>query len=179
MLSPSYSISAKDLWNAMATQSAPQIVDVRRREAYAQSPQLLPGALWRDAGKSHAWSAEFDRTRPIVVACKAGHEMSQMAVAQLRADGFDARVLEGGYEAWAKAGLPFVAKAELDRLAPKRPEPLGDAAAAEARPRRLPLADPPLPRPAGAHSVRRSRSRSSNVARESGARAVRHQGRRD
>ncbi len=47
--------------------------------------------------------------------------MSQTAVAQLRADGFDARVLEGGYEAWAKAGLPFVAKAELDRLTPKRP----------------------------------------------------------
>ena len=59
--------------------------------------------------------------RPIVVACKAGHEMSQTAVAQLRADGFDARVLEGGYEAWAQAGLPFVAKAELDRFAPKRP----------------------------------------------------------
>src|ERR1035437_7797707 len=43
------------------------------------------------------------------------------AVAQLRADGFDARVLEGGYEAWAKAGLPFVAKTALDRIAPKRP----------------------------------------------------------
>ena len=121
MLSPSYSISAKDLWNAMATQSAPQIVDVRRHEAYAQSPQLLPGALWRDAGKSQAWSSEFDRTRAIVVACKAGHEMSQTAVAQLRADGLDARVLEGGYEAWARAALPFVAKAELDRLTPKRP----------------------------------------------------------
>ena len=121
MLSPSYSISPKDLWNAIATPSAPQLVDVRRRDAYEQSPQLLPGALWRDAGKTQAWSAEFDRARPIVAACKAGHEMSQTAVAQLRADGFDARVLEGGYEAWAKAGLPFVAKPELDRLTPKRP----------------------------------------------------------
>ena len=121
MLSPSYSISAKDLWNAIATQSAPQIVDVRRREAYAQSPQLLPGGLWRDAGNSQEWSSEFDRTRPIVVACKAGHEMSHTAVAHLRADGLDARVLVGGYEALAKAGLPFAAKAELDRLTPKRP----------------------------------------------------------
>ena len=33
----------------------------------------------------------------------------------------DLCVLEGGYEAWAKAGLPFAAKAELDRLTPKRP----------------------------------------------------------
>jgi rhodanese-related sulfurtransferase len=121
MLSPSYSISPKDLWNSIATPSAPQLVDVRRRDAYEQSPQLLPGALWRDAGKTQAWSADLDRARPIVAACKAGHEMSQTAVAQLRADGFDARVLEGGYEAWAKAGLPFVAKTALDRIAPKRP----------------------------------------------------------
>ena len=77
MLSPSYSISPKDLWNAIATPSAPQLVDVRRRDAYEQSPQLLPGTLWRDAGKTQAWSADLDRARPIVAACKAGHEMSQ------------------------------------------------------------------------------------------------------
>jgi rhodanese-related sulfurtransferase len=121
MLSAGYSIAPKDLWKSIATRAAPQLVDVRRREAYEKSPLLLPGALWRDAGKTHEWSGDFDRTRPIVLACKAGHEMSQMAVAQLRADGFDARVLEGGHEAWVAAGLPFVAKAELDRLAPKRP----------------------------------------------------------
>ena len=72
------------------------------------------GATPQDA----QWAAEFDRTRPVVAACKAGHEMSQMTVAQLRAEGFDARVLDGGYEGWAKAGLPFVAKPELDRIAP-------------------------------------------------------------
>jgi len=121
MLSPSYSISPKDLWLLIGTADAPQLIDVRRQEFYAKSPQLLPGALWRDAGQASQWSAELNPTRPIVAACKAGHEMSQTTVAQLRADGFDARVLEGGYEAWAKAGLPFVTKPELDRLAPKRP----------------------------------------------------------
>ena len=34
MLSPGFSISPKDLWNAIATQDAPQIIDVRRRKAY-------------------------------------------------------------------------------------------------------------------------------------------------
>jgi rhodanese-related sulfurtransferase len=121
MLSPGYSISPKDLWHLIGAADAPQLVDVRRREAYDQSPHLLPGALWRDTGKAQTWSAEFNHARPIVAVCKAGHEMSQTTVAQLRADGFDARVLKGGYEAWAKAGLPLVAKAELDRLAPKRP----------------------------------------------------------
>ena len=91
-----------------------------RRDVFEPSPQLLPGALWRDAERREL-VCRFGRARPIVVACKAGHEMSQTAVAQLRAGGFDARVLEGGYEAWAVAGLPFVAKAELDRLTPKRP----------------------------------------------------------
>jgi rhodanese-related sulfurtransferase len=121
MLSPSYSISPKDFWNAMATRNAPQLVDVRRREAYEQSPHLLPGAVWRDPAKAAHWVTEFDRSRPLVAACKAGHEMSQMVVAQLRVDGIDARVLEGGYEGWTKAGLPLVAKAELDRLVPNRP----------------------------------------------------------
>src|SRR5581483_9300377 len=38
----------------------------------------------------------------------------------LRAGGHDARVLAGGYEGWAAARLPFVAKAELARIAPNR-----------------------------------------------------------
>jgi rhodanese-related sulfurtransferase len=105
----------------MATAQAPHVVDVRRRDVYEASPQFVPGALWRDAGAARVWLAEFDRARPIVAVCKGGDEMSQMAVAQLRADGVDARVLEGGYEAWGNAGLPFVAKAELDRLTPRRP----------------------------------------------------------
>jgi rhodanese-related sulfurtransferase len=121
MLSPSYSISPNDFWNAIATRDAPQLVDVRRRDAYEQSPHLLPGAVWRDPARAGEWAADLDPARPVVASCKAGHEMSQMVVAQLRDEGIDARVLEGGYEGWSKAGLPLVAKAELDRLVPKRP----------------------------------------------------------
>jgi len=121
MLPPGFSISPKDLWNAIATHDAPQIIDVRRREAYGEAPHLLPGAVWRDAARAAEWATQLDVTRPIVVACKAGHEMSQSAAAQLRASNIDARVLEGGYEGWSKAGLAFVAKQELDRIAPRRP----------------------------------------------------------
>lgn len=121
MVSAGYSISPQALWNSVATPGAPLIFDARRREAYDDSPHLLPGANWRDAHAVRQWAADLDRARPIVVACKAGHEMSQTTVAQLRADGFDAHVLEGGYEAWTQARLPFVAKAALDRIAPIRP----------------------------------------------------------
>ena len=116
-----YFISPQDLWNSIATHAAPQVIDVRRADVFSQSPQMLPGAQLRDASKAWQWSDELDVTQPIVVACKAGHDLSQMAVAQLRADGFDAQVLHGGYEGWAAAGLPFVTKPELDRIAPVRP----------------------------------------------------------
>ena len=94
MLSPSYSISPKDLWNAIATRNASQPVDVRRRDAYEQSPHLLPGAVWHDATKATQWMAEFDLARPIVAACKAGHEMSQSTV--LAADDYH-ELLERGF----------------------------------------------------------------------------------
>jgi rhodanese-related sulfurtransferase len=117
-----YFVSPNDLWNSIATADAPQIVDVRRRDVFDRSPHLLPGALWRDSGQAAEWSLALDPTRPIVVACRAGHELSQMAAAQLRAVGFnDVRALEGGYEGWAAACLPLVAKPELERLAPTRP----------------------------------------------------------
>jgi rhodanese-related sulfurtransferase len=121
MLSASYTISPQELWNAIATPRAPLIIDARRRDAHGGSPHLLPGAVWRDPHAVRQWAGELDRAKPIVVACSAAHEMSQMTVAHLRADGLDASVLAGGYEAWAAAGLPFIAKAALDRVAPTRP----------------------------------------------------------
>lgn len=121
MLSASYSISPQLLWKEVATPQAPLIIDVRRHEAYAESPHFIPGSAWRDAHAVRQWAADLDSAKPVVAACKAGHEMSQMTVAHLRAHGFDARVLEGGYEAWSAAGLPLITKAPLDRLAPMRP----------------------------------------------------------
>ena len=116
-----YFVSARDLWRLIGTPQAPQIVDVRRRDVYDASSDLIPGAVWREAAAADDWRAQFDPARPIVVACKAGHQLSQMAAALLRDQGSDAHVLEGGYEGWTAAGLPFLAKRELDRLAPNRP----------------------------------------------------------
>ncbi len=120
MLSASYFISPNDLWNLIGSAQAPQIVDTRRRDAYDASPGVLPTASWVDA-KNGDWIGSIDRTRPVVVACKAAHEMSQMVAAELRARGYEAAVLSGGYAAWSEARLPLVDKAALDRFAPKRP----------------------------------------------------------
>ncbi|MGE5145355.1 MAG: chromate resistance protein ChrB domain-containing protein [Candidatus Eiseniibacteriota bacterium] len=113
-------LSPNELWNLMATPAAPTVVDVRRREVYDASPHLMPAAIWREAGAAQRWGAEIGRERAIVVACKAGHDLSQRAAAELRSDGYDAHALQGGYEAWAAAGLPLIAKREVDRIAPGR-----------------------------------------------------------
>ena len=104
MLPASFSISPHDLWNAIATPDAPVIVDVRRREIFEASAQVIPGAVWRSPDECLQWAEELQATRPIVIACKAGHELSQMAAAQLRASGHDARVLAGGYAGWCPGG---------------------------------------------------------------------------
>jgi rhodanese-related sulfurtransferase len=114
-------MSPQELWSSIGTAQAPQLIDVRRRDAYNAAPGLLPIAQWRNAAEVAQWSAALDRQRPAVIACREGHQLSQAAAAQLRAAGVDARVLEGGYAGWIAAGLPLVEKAALDRLAPARP----------------------------------------------------------
>lgn len=116
-----FTISPNNLWNSIATASARMLIDVRAREAFARSAQLLPGTTWRDADAAANGAADLPRGRAIAVACESGHGRSQWVAAQLRADGYDACVLAGGYDAWTAAGLPMVAKPTLDRIAPKRP----------------------------------------------------------
>jgi rhodanese-related sulfurtransferase len=121
MPAPSFFVSPRDLWSEIGTARAPQLIDVRRAEAHARAAGVLPGSAWRDPADVEAWGPTLDRDRPVVVACRQGHQLSQLAGAHLRAAGFAAQVLEGGYEAWATAGLPLVDKGALDRLAPARP----------------------------------------------------------
>ena len=81
-------------------------------EAYLNNRTApLTGAVLRDPREAHNGTPRPQLGAFIVIACKAGHEMSQMVAADLRAKGYDARVLEGGYAAWSEAGLPLVDKA--------------------------------------------------------------------
>jgi hypothetical protein len=81
---------------------------------------LLPGSLLRDPHEARCW--DFGRDAgTIVVACKHGHERSQMTAAELRERGIDARVLTGGFEAWQAEGLPVVDHAACRRLLPSTP----------------------------------------------------------
>jgi rhodanese-related sulfurtransferase len=121
MLVASYSISPNDLWALIGRADAPQIIDVRRRAAYDVAKGVLPASQWRDTHRVAEWASELDRARPIAVSCVHGHQMSQTAVAWLRAEGNDARLLAGGYDAWTDTKLPLVDKVTRDRLVPAGP----------------------------------------------------------
>lgn len=121
MLAANFFISPQELWALIGGSSAPRIIDVRKREIMESAPGLLPGASWHDPLDADAWAETLARHTPVVLACKEGHERSQMAAAYLRERGFDACVLAGGYKAWIEAELPLVSKAALDRFAPRRP----------------------------------------------------------
>jgi len=114
-------VSPADVWSKVGTADAPRIIDVRRREIYDTSPGVIPGSFWNDPAQADDLAGTLDRDRPIVIACKAGHELSQTTAATLRAQGFAASVLAGGYAAWSEAGLPSVDRATAERFAPRRP----------------------------------------------------------
>ncbi|NWG24506.1 MAG: chromate resistance protein [Pseudorhodoplanes sp.] len=121
MSAASFFVSPHDLWRRIGTAEAPLLIDVRRREIYESSDIVLPASVWRDPLDAESWMAGLDRSLTYAIACKAGHELSQMTAARLRQQGVSASVLEGGHAGWAEAGLPLVSKAARDRLAPQPP----------------------------------------------------------
>lgn len=121
MLALDFAISPQNLWHLIATPHAPQVVDVRRREIYEAVPGLIPGSVWREPTDLSGWIGTLDRTRPIVITCKLGKELSQVIVSELRGQGYNAAQLAGGQGAWTDASLPLIDRATADRLMPKRP----------------------------------------------------------
>jgi rhodanese-related sulfurtransferase len=116
-----FSITPHDLWHSIGTGNAPHIVDVRRREVYDTTTGLIPGSAWSDPDKASEWINAIDLSRPAVIVCKAGHELSQMVAAQLRERGHNASIVAGGYAAWDEANLPLVSKPAYDRFLSKQP----------------------------------------------------------
>jgi rhodanese-related sulfurtransferase len=87
--------------------NAPAVVDVRIDEDYRADPRLLPGSLRRDYRAVGNWAPEY-RGRSVIVVCQRGQKLSEGTAAWLRHEGIDAQTLEGGFEAWKKAGEPLV-----------------------------------------------------------------------
>ena len=97
-------ISAAELLERVGTPDGPMVFDLRRAEAYAASPGVIPGARWRDHKLVEQWAGEVPPGRETVVYCVHGHQVSRSALIELEAAGVTVRLLEGGIEAYAEAG---------------------------------------------------------------------------
>jgi rhodanese-related sulfurtransferase len=112
VVSPFATISPDKLWRRIGRPDAPALIDVRSDEDFAADPELLPGAVRRDAAGVADWAGGF-AGQAAVALCRHGHARSHGAAAWLRQAGVAAEVLEGGVEAWAAAGLPRVRAAAI------------------------------------------------------------------
>lgn len=80
-----------------------QVVDVRTP---AERPDgVIEGDVLIPLDELSARAGEIDPARPALIYCRSGSR-SAMAVAALRAAGYDAHNLAGGMLAWLDAGLP-------------------------------------------------------------------------
>jgi rhodanese-related sulfurtransferase len=106
---------SETLYQQLGLPSSPVIVDVRREDDAAAHPRMLPGARRGDPQRIAQWAKSLPRTRPVAVYCAHGRSVSQTAAETLAALGFDASYIEGGIDAWEKAGYATVKmRAELN-----------------------------------------------------------------
>ena len=86
-----------------ATSSANVVrIDIRKNPDERQ----IPGSLRRDGTELETLEElPFKREQTVVLYCGSGNSCSRVA-ATLRARGYDAVALDGGYKAWVESGLP-------------------------------------------------------------------------
>jgi Fe-Mn family superoxide dismutase len=133
-------LSADDLKALLAGGTEVTLVDVRRAPAHAADPRAIPGAVWRDPERIDAWAHELPRGRPVVAYCVHGQEVSAGVVERLRDRGFDAALLEGGFEGWRAGGGQLVPAAEGAATSDASHT---DAEVNEASQESFPASDPP------------------------------------
>jgi rhodanese-related sulfurtransferase len=86
------------------------VLDVRRQNDFASDTVTLPGAHWRNPEQMAEWSKSLPKNQEVVIYCARGGSVSNSVLDQLLGQGFKARFIEGGIEAWKAAGGPTAAK---------------------------------------------------------------------
>jgi rhodanese-related sulfurtransferase len=101
-------ISVQELAAALLSgEGGPLVLDVRKEPDYAADPRLLPSAVKRSLEGIETWAKALPQGRPVVVYCAEGKSVGAAAADWLRARGYAAPQIEGGFAAWRAAGLPL------------------------------------------------------------------------
>jgi rhodanese-related sulfurtransferase len=104
-------ITQSQLMRLIGTPDAPRVVDVRIPEDLQRDPRLIPGSTLMQHDQFDP--APLRVQGRVVVVCARGRKLSEGVAALLRTEGVPAEVLEGGAAAWAEAGLPMTAIANM------------------------------------------------------------------
>ena len=101
----SFFISPDELWSLIGTRARRRSSIRAGATVYDAAPGLLPTPIWRDIADIERWSASLDRSASdrgrLQARPRAQPDRRRRICAR---DGFDARVLAGGYAAWTEAG---------------------------------------------------------------------------
>lgn len=88
-----------------------QLLDVR--EPHEWEAGHIEEAVHIPMGQLAARQDEIAADRTVVAVCRSGARSGQVAAA-LQNAGYDAHNLDGGMQAWDRAGLPYVAEHDGD-----------------------------------------------------------------
>lgn len=108
-------ITVAQLARLVGTPESPLVIDVRIDTDHAADPRMLPASIRRGHKHVSTWADQY-AGRFVVVVCQRGRKLSQGVAAWLRHAGARAENLEGGFDAWAKAGGLLV---RPDRVPPR------------------------------------------------------------
>jgi rhodanese-related sulfurtransferase len=111
-------ISFDKLARLIGTPKCPALIDVRTDEDFAADARLIPGSLRRAHTDVTTWAGQF-QGRSAIVICQKGQKLSHGVAAWLRHEGVPSDVLEGGFQAWARAELPAVPTARMPNRDPQ------------------------------------------------------------
>ena len=99
----SRTVTPNDL-KPLVANKAVTVLDVRRQNDYAADTVTLPGAQWKNPEQLAEWSKTLPKDKEIVIYCARGGSVSNSVLDNLLSQGFKARFVEGGIEAWKAAG---------------------------------------------------------------------------
>jgi len=102
-------ITPNDLKPLVEKQSV-TVLDVRRANDFDADKVKLPGAQWKNPEQMAEWSKNLPKDKEVVIYCARGGSVSNSVLDHLLGQGFKARFIEGGIEAWKAAGGPTAAK---------------------------------------------------------------------
>lgn len=105
-------IAPPQLARLIGTPDAPAVLDVRIEADFVVDPRLIPGSVRHSHLDAATWAEQY-RGRRCVAVCARGRKLSEGTAALLRAAGAVAEVLDGGFAAWAEAGLPAIPASTL------------------------------------------------------------------